>query len=253
MARLGDIFLSFLVFFFNVCSIGTAYSAGAAIARHSRSTDFIKASCRTTQYPALCVQSLAAYASAIRQSERQLAQTALTVSLARVRSAASFVTKLTRVRGIKPREYRAVKDCIENMGDSVDRLGQSVQELGRMGRAFGQDFMWHMSNVETWVSAALTDEGTCLDGFSGRFMDGNIKNAIRRRVNNVAHLIRLNQKGATERAREPARLTGLNGNSKRGKITDRHKQELHQPILPSTKSYNGGHGRPSLSLIANKK
>ncbi|XP_068319015.1 21 kDa protein-like [Pyrus communis] len=188
MARLGDIFLSFLVLFFNVCSIGTAYFAGAAVARHSSSTDFIKASCRTTQYPVLCVQSLAAYASAIRQSERQLAQTALTVSLARVRSAASFVAKLTRVRGIKPREYRAVKDCIENMGDSVDRLGQSVRELGHMGRAFGQDFMWHMSNVETWVSAALTDEGTCLDGFSGRFMDGNIKNAIRRRVNNVAHV-----------------------------------------------------------------
>ncbi|CAB4310092.1 unnamed protein product [Prunus armeniaca] len=184
MARLG-VGLSFLVIFHILHMFGAADST---IARHSSPTAFIKAACRATDYPALCVQSLAGYASAIRHSERQLAQTALTVSLARVRSAQSYVAKLTRVRGIKPREYRAVKDCIENMGDSVDRLGQSVRELGQTGGAFGHDFMWHMSNVETWVSAALTDESTCLDGFSGRFMDGNIKSAITRRINNVAQV-----------------------------------------------------------------
>lgn len=78
-----------------------------------------------------------------------------------------------------------MKDCIENMGDTVDTLSHSVRELGQVGR---QDFVWHMSNVQTWVSAALTDENTCLDGFSGRFMDGNVKAAIRRRVVNVAQV-----------------------------------------------------------------
>lgn len=183
MARLG--LISLLVIFHVVYMVGKAESTPP---RHSSSTNFIKASCRATQYPALCVQCLAGYAHSIRRSQRQLAQTALIVSLARVRKAEAFVAKLTKVRGIKPREYGAVKDCIENMGDSVDRLGQSVRELGHTGRAFGQEFTWHMSNVQTWVSAALTDETTCLDGFSGRFMDGNIKNAIRRRVNNVAQV-----------------------------------------------------------------
>ena len=183
MARLG--FISLLVLFHVVYLVGQADSTPP---RHSSSTKFIKASCRATQYPALCVQCLAGYARSIRQSERQLAQTALAVSLSRVRKAESFVTKLTKVRGIKPREYRAVKDCIENMGDGVDQIGQSMRELGHTGRAFGQEFMWHMSNVQTWVSAALTDETTCLDGFSGRLMDGNIKVSIRRRVNNVAQV-----------------------------------------------------------------
>lgn len=77
-----------------------------------------------------------------------------------------------------------MRDCIENMGDTVDRLSQSVRELGQVG----QDFLWHMSNVQTWVSAALTDENTCLDGFSGHSMDGNVKAAIRRRVANVAQV-----------------------------------------------------------------
>ena len=98
------------------------------------------------------------------------------------------MSKMTRVKGIKPRELAAVKDCIENMRDTVDRLSQSVRELGQVGRAVGQDFVWHVSNVQTWVSSALTDENTCLDGFAGRHMDGNVKAAIRRRVVNVAQV-----------------------------------------------------------------
>lgn len=182
MARLG---LSFLLLNLLIYTAGTAESA---IARRSNPTDFIKSSCRATRYPALCVQSLLGYASVIRHSQRQLAMIALSVSISRTRSCASFVKKLSQARGTKPREHRAVRDCVENMGDSVDRLSQSVRELGRTGEAVGEDFEWHMSNVQTWVSAALTDQDTCLDGFVGPRMDGNLKAAIRRRVVIVAQL-----------------------------------------------------------------
>jgi pectinesterase inhibitor-like protein len=178
--------LSFLLLCFVLHRAGMAESGDA---RHSSPTAFIKSSCKATRYPALCVHCLSGYASAIRQNERQLAQTALSVSLARARSAAAFVAKITKVRGIKAREHQGVKDCIVNLGDSVDRLSQSLQELGRLGRAGGRrDFMWHMSNVQTWVSAALTDDNTCLDGFAGRVFDGNVKATIQRRVNNVAQV-----------------------------------------------------------------
>lgn len=161
------------------------FMAGTAA---SSPTDFIKSSCKATRYPELCVGCLSGYASVIQRNERRLALTALSVSLARARSGAAFVAKMTKVRGIKPREYQAAKDCIENMVDSVDRLSQSVRELGHTGRAVGRDFLWHVSNVQTWVSAALTDENTCLDGFAGHLMDGNVKVAIKRRINNVAQV-----------------------------------------------------------------
>lgn len=181
MAKLS---LISLALFFHLYMAGMAESG---IRRRYTPANFIKNSCRATRYPALCVQCLSGYGSAIRD-EHQLAVTALSVSLNRARSAVAFVGKLTKVRGIKKREILAVQDCIENMGDGVDRLSQSVRELGHLGRAVGQDFTWHMSNVQTWVSAALTDENTCLDGFDGRFMDGNVKAAIRRRVTNVAQV-----------------------------------------------------------------
>ncbi|KAI9111125.1 hypothetical protein K1719_018000 [Acacia pycnantha] len=163
------------------------YSPESAIARPSNPTDFIKSSCRATRYPALCVQCLSSFAGQIHQSHRQLAIAALSISISRTRSCSSFVHgQATRTK--TPREHRAVQDCIENMADSLDRLHQSVQELGRTGRAAGQDFVWHISNVQTWVSAALTDQDTCLDGFSGSGSDENLKAAIRRRVVNVAQV-----------------------------------------------------------------
>lgn len=187
MAKLGLFLLLLLSYVLNMS--GTADSA---VAKHSSSggttTDFIKVSCRATRYPAVCVHSLSGYASAIRQSQRQLAQTALAVSLASARSTSVFMSRMTKVKGIKVREYRAVKDCVENMGDTVDRLSNSMRELEHMGQAIGQDFMWHMSNVQTWVSAALTDENTCIDGFAERNMEGHVKTAIKRRINNVAQV-----------------------------------------------------------------
>ncbi|XP_031252071.1 pectinesterase inhibitor 9-like [Pistacia vera] len=184
MANLLGLFSIVLMF----SHLYLAKMAESAITRHSSPIDFIRASCKATRYPTLCYQCLSGYGSAIRQSEHQLALTSLSVSLGRARSAVAFVGKLTKVKGIKRREYMAVKDCIEYMSDSVDRLSQSVRELGHVGATVGEDFMWHMSNVQTWVSAALTDETTCLDGFGGRRMDGNVKAAIRRRVTNVSQV-----------------------------------------------------------------
>lgn len=183
MAKLNTFLLLLLSFHYLLDTAKSATDSNPVGA-----TDFIKAECRATRYPALCVQSLSNYSTTIQQSQRQLAQAALSVSLSRAQSAASFVSKLARMKGIKPTEYRAVKDCIQNMGDTVDQLSRSMKELGGMARLAGQDFNWHVSNVQTWVSAALTNENTCLDGFAGAAMDGNVKVAIRRRVLDCAQV-----------------------------------------------------------------
>ncbi|TKY49861.1 21 kDa protein [Spatholobus suberectus] len=69
----------------------------------------------------------------------------------------------------------------------VDRLSRSLKEL-KLCKAKGEDFAWHISNVETWVSAALTDESTCGDGFAGKALNGKIKASIRARMLNVAQV-----------------------------------------------------------------
>ncbi|KAG9131959.1 hypothetical protein Leryth_023221 [Lithospermum erythrorhizon] len=150
-------------------------------------TNFIKSSCKATRYPSLCIHCLSIYANKIQTNELQLAQAALTVSLAKARATTMFVSKLSKARGMKPRTSQAVKDCMDTMADSMDQISRSIREMRRVGGS-GQNFMWHMSNVETWVSAALTDENTCLDGFSGKFQFGKVKVVVRRRIVYVAQV-----------------------------------------------------------------
>jgi pectinesterase inhibitor-like protein len=109
----------------------------------------------------------------------------LSVSLDKAQSTKTFVYKLTKFKGIKPREKAAIKDCFEEIDDTLDKLVKSVKELKNMGSSKGQDYQWHISNVQTWISAALTDENTCVDGFAGKALDGRVKNSITARFVHV--------------------------------------------------------------------
>ncbi|CAN8230586.1 unnamed protein product [Cochlearia groenlandica] len=150
-------------------------------------TKFIKASCETTTYPDLCFDSLSSYASEIKKRPLQLAETALAVSVDRAKSAKSYVAEMKDYKGITKRQHEAVLDCVEEMGDTVDRLSKSLKELKNLDDGeTGQDFWFCLSNVRTWTSAALTDETTCLDGFGGKAMDGELKSLIRTHIVSVA-------------------------------------------------------------------
>ncbi|KAF8413018.1 hypothetical protein HHK36_000992 [Tetracentron sinense] len=146
------------------------------------STEFIRTSCGATSYPRLCISTLSSYASTIQTSPKQLAITALSVSLLHVRSTSDLLSKLSKSHGLKPKEVGAMRDCVEEMSGSVDQLRKSLAELGHLG---GSKFEHQMNDIQTWVSAALTDEDTCVDGFA---MNGNIKTTVRGHVVNVVHL-----------------------------------------------------------------
>ncbi|XP_008784634.1 21 kDa protein [Phoenix dactylifera] len=165
------------------------FSAETLASAHSSApVDFIRASCGATLYPALCVECLKSYASVVRRSPRQLARTALAVTADRAQSASTFVSRLTPgSKSARSREAGAVQDCLETMSDSVDGLRRSVREMRRMGRAGSDRFMWHLDNVQTWVSAALTDQSTCLDSLAQN-ASGRLRAAIRKKVVVVSHL-----------------------------------------------------------------
>ncbi|KAJ0658147.1 putative pectinesterase [Helianthus annuus] len=152
------------------------------------SSSFIKSSCATATYPALCERSLSPFAKTIQTSPAQLARTALAVSLKQSQTTQAYLNKLKQVKGLKPRERSAIGDCLEEVSDSLDRVSKSIKELKNCDRVKGQEFIWHMSNVQTWVSSALTDENTCMDGFGGKVMEGRIKSSVRAHITSVAHV-----------------------------------------------------------------
>lgn len=128
------------------------------------------------------------HADLIQSNRALLTGTALNVTLASAKSTSTMMSTLAKSQGLKPREVAAMKDCVEVLGDSVDELRRSI---GEMSHLTPSNFEMTMSDVQTWVSAALTDESTCTDGFqeSVAVSDGtDIKTTVRGRVVQVAQL-----------------------------------------------------------------
>nr|XP_043631683.1 pectinesterase inhibitor 7-like [Erigeron canadensis] len=147
-------------------------------------TDFIKASCDTTRYADLCFKTLSPYADTIQKNPMELANVALTVCLKSAKSTSKSVRQLSKGRDLTTRDGQAIADCLENMSDSVDEMKKSMVALKGLD---GPDFMEKMGNVKTWVSAAMTDEDTCMDGVEENF--GNkMKETIRGYIVSVAEL-----------------------------------------------------------------
>ncbi|GFY84316.1 plant invertase/pectin methylesterase inhibitor superfamily protein [Actinidia rufa] len=140
-------------------------------------TTFIRTSCANTTYPSLCSKTLSPYAADVKSNPLRLCNAALSVSLASAINASATVSKFSLQKGILPRDATAIKDCIENIGDSVDELKQSLKAMSSIGRNANKQFQ--MANVKTWTSAAITDANTCTDGLAGTKVSAGVKSNIR--------------------------------------------------------------------------
>ncbi|XP_024018062.1 pectinesterase inhibitor 11-like [Morus notabilis] len=182
----------FLKFLFIFVCIAASFTYSTSAVRSVRSaipktsTDFIRRSCRETTYPRLCFSSLSIHASKIQTSPQLLAATALNVTLSSAKTTSNVMLKLSLSHGLKPKEAAAMKDCVEELSESVDELRKSIGEMSRLKSRSSSKLM--INDIQTWVSAALTDENTCSDGFGGKAMNGKVKSVVRVRIVNVAQL-----------------------------------------------------------------
>ncbi|KAF8407608.1 hypothetical protein HHK36_006741 [Tetracentron sinense] len=152
--------------------------------QNRNTTDFIRSSCGATLYPELCYTSLSRYANAVQQSPAKLARIAVAVSLSKANGMVIYVSKLPRQPDYvaEPRVTAALNDCFTTFGDAVDQMQHSLKQMRNLNG--GESFSFQMSNVQTWMSAALTNEETCTDGFDD-VPDGPIKSDVCDRAGNV--------------------------------------------------------------------
>lgn len=157
--------------------------------RCSRSRAFVEKQCQATRYSKLCVQTLLPYVNSTIQTQQQLAQVALSVSLSRSRYTRVYVIGVAKeLEQTRTPDYAAVQDCLDQINDGVTQIAQSVKEFRQMGVDGEKQFLWHESNVQSWVSAALTDATACMDGFSTYTIKSKVKATIKAKVLNVAQL-----------------------------------------------------------------
>ncbi|KAJ0261274.1 Pectinesterase inhibitor 3 [Hirschfeldia incana] len=149
--------------------------------------DIVHSSCVHASYPSLCIHTLSTYSGPTITNRRELAQAAVKVSLSHAKAAAKKLAAVRETLG-KKREKAAVVDCVEVIGDSVDELSRTLSALKHLSLSGGsvKEFRWQMSNAQTWASAALTDDDTCLDGFQG--IDGEVKSEVKEWMTKVARV-----------------------------------------------------------------
>ncbi|XP_052176900.1 21 kDa protein-like [Diospyros lotus] len=141
---------------------------------------FIRTSCNVTTYPALCYKTLSPYATTIKLDPWSLCNAALSAAVTAAQKSSSTVLKLAKKKRLKAREAAVIWDCIENIQDSIEELKQSANAMRGIGGS--EDKRFEMANIKTWISAAITDQDTCTDGFVDSEVSGNVKKKINRRI-----------------------------------------------------------------------
>ncbi|KAK6920288.1 Pectinesterase inhibitor domain [Dillenia turbinata] len=184
--------LSFLLLPLTIFALETSvepgWSGGPQARSQNQALASVVASCKSTQYFSLCIESLSPRVNGTQPSPQDIAQAALSVSLAKARDARAYVTLVARrYSKMKGTDYQVVRDCLDQINDSVNQLSVSLAELQKMGQeGNNNNFLWHCSNVQTWISAALTDQSICVSGIPGRAFGHNMKAAVVGQVTDVA-------------------------------------------------------------------
>ncbi|EOA34128.1 hypothetical protein CARUB_v10021629mg [Capsella rubella] len=153
----------------------------------SDGSDFIRTCCNTTLYPDLCFSTLSSFANSIQNDSNRLARVAISFTLH------NTIHLLTYLQNTYHRDHPTpvLKDCFENLKDAVDEMRGSMKQMKELVSSSGgsvQSFKFQMSNVKTWLSAALTNEYTCTDGFKDVHEDNSTKDDVCSRVDAVKKL-----------------------------------------------------------------
>ncbi|XP_024963875.1 pectinesterase inhibitor 10-like [Cynara cardunculus var. scolymus] len=149
-------------------------------------TNFVKTSCNSTTYPSICLTYLLPYATAVKSNPQRLVKHALSATLKSAATTRVTVLKLAKAKNITKGDAAVLKDCVEEIQDSIDEIKNSLKAISSLKSSANKKFV--ISNAQTWTSAAITDENTCIDEFSEENVSPAIKSKIRNSIIRIARL-----------------------------------------------------------------
>ena len=118
--------------------------------------NFIRSACQNARENAnLCYTSFSPYTHVIKQNLAALVHVSVAVSHSVVHS---VTTDISRLNGSD-----ALEDCISTLGDARDQISDSLAQLQQIADDKGRNFKQVMDAVLTEMSAAYTNEDTCMD------------------------------------------------------------------------------------------
>ncbi|MCD7457157.1 hypothetical protein HAX54_034363 [Datura stramonium] len=148
----------------------------------SNSADSLKTVCAVTQHPGSCFDSISSLnSSASKPDPEHFLNLSLQATVRELTNVSSLPkTLISKVND--PGTVSALKDCISLFDDALSQLNQSA-ELLNVGPGEDALTVMKVKNMQTWVSAAMTDQDTCLEGLNE--MGSPLLGEVKARVQNA--------------------------------------------------------------------
>ncbi|KAE8700734.1 Pectinesterase 2 [Hibiscus syriacus] len=134
----------------------------------------VKSACSVTFYPELCFSEVVKVAKKVR-SQKDVVELSLNITTTAVEHN-YFHQKLLALKGLTVRQKTAIHDCLETVDETIDELHEAVEDLHEYPNK--KSLAQHADDLKTLISAAMTNQETCLDGFSYEEADKKIRQAL---------------------------------------------------------------------------
>lgn len=154
---------------------------------HIRWTSRSKAvhhACSSTLYPEFCVSSVSSFPGlSERPRPMEILKAVVNLSINAVKKAKARARSLSRP-GLDQRQRGALQDCFELFDNTLDELHGTLSDLKN---ATFMSIPQHAADLETLMSAAITNQYTCIDSFT--LCKGNLKQNLLGGLKNISHLV----------------------------------------------------------------
>ncbi|CAH8320710.1 unnamed protein product [Eruca vesicaria subsp. sativa] len=154
----------------------------SSVPRYSR---YVKDACNVTRYQQLCLRTLWPFTIVAKDNSSKWARAGVAVTITDTKRILRLLLKTRNSPAVGKRERVALSDCRELYVDSLDNLYKSLSVLRTLD---ADEFQQQMSDLATWLSAALTDQDTCLDGFEETMSKSWTVRMIKRKATRCMHL-----------------------------------------------------------------
>ncbi|XP_030947045.1 pectinesterase-like [Quercus lobata] len=139
--------------------------------------------CQGTLYPELCVSTLSSFPDLATKSLPQIISVTVNHTLSKVRVSSSNCTSIRKkLKNLDPLQKRALDDCLELFDDTMAQLKTTISDLSSKKLASK-----HHNDLQTLLSAAMTNQYTCLDGFARSKAD--VREEIKNNLYNISQLM----------------------------------------------------------------
>ncbi|XP_019430276.1 PREDICTED: pectinesterase-like [Lupinus angustifolius] len=164
-----------------------ATSSSLSLSHHSHT--IIKSACSSTFYPELCFSAISSEPGITHKvsTHKDVIELSLNVTTRAVEHNFFILEKLLKTqKGLSNREKTALHDCLEIIDETLDELQEARDDIRLYPNK--KTLYQHADDLKTLISSAITNQFTCLDGFSHEDADKKVREVLEKGLVHVEHL-----------------------------------------------------------------